>query len=83
MPWRERLTPEGEKTLQMMRQALNEAYNLNNPIVLATLALAAGVAIGIACSRLLTSQDDDIKRLRAEASDLSRRIDNLAKPQSS
>ena len=58
----DRLAPQGEKLFQMTRHALNEAHHLNNPLVASTAALVAGVAIGVACSRLLTNQDDEIKR---------------------
>jgi uncharacterized membrane-anchored protein YhcB (DUF1043 family) len=75
----DRLAPQGEKVLQMTRQALNEAHNFNNPIVASTAALVAGVFIGVACSRLLASPDDEVKRLRAEANDLVKRIDSLPK----
>jgi hypothetical protein len=75
----DRLAPQGEKVLQMARQALNEASNINNPIVAGAAALVAGVAIGAACSRLLASEDGEIRRLRAEASDFIRRIDSLPK----
>jgi hypothetical protein len=75
----DRLAPQGEKVLQVARQALNEASNLNNPIVTGTAALLAGVVIGAACSRLLASEDGEVKRLRAAAGDLMRRIDGLPK----
>ena len=63
----------------MTRQALSEASDFKNPMVAGAAALVAGVAIGAACSRLLTSEDGEIRRLRAEASDLIRRIDSLPK----
>jgi hypothetical protein len=75
----DRLAPQGEKMLQMTRQTLSEASNLSNPIVASTAALVAGVVIGVACSRLLVSPDDEIQRLRAEANGLLRRIDSLPK----
>jgi hypothetical protein len=75
----DRLAPQGEKVFQMTRQALNGAHKFNNPIVAGTAALVAGAIIGAACSRLLASEDSEIKRLRAEANDLIKRIDSLPK----
>jgi hypothetical protein len=75
----DRLAPQGEKVLQMTRQALNEASSFSNPIVAGAAALMAGAIIGAACSRLLPSEDGEIKRLRAEASNLMKRIDSLPK----
>jgi hypothetical protein len=75
----DRLAPQGDIVVKLTRQALNEAHNFNNPIVASTAALVAGVFIGVACSRLLANQDNDIKQLRSEANDLVRRIENLPK----
>jgi hypothetical protein len=75
----DRVAPQGEKLIQITRQALNEAHNFNNPVVASAAALVAGVVIGVACSRLLANEDDEIKRLRAEANDLVRRIESLPK----
>lgn len=75
----DRLAPQGEKVVKLTRQALNEAQKFNNPIVASTAALVAGVCIGIAWSRLQASEDNEIKRLRAKASDLVRRIEGLPK----
>ena len=71
----DRLAPQSEKVLQMARQELDEASNLNNPIVVGTAGLVAGVIIGAACARLLANEEGEVKRLRAEASDLLRRIE--------
>ena len=75
----DRLVPQGEKVFQVARQALNDASDFKNPIVAGTAGLIAGAVISAACLRLLASEDDEIKRLRAEASDLTRRIDSLPK----
>jgi hypothetical protein len=78
MPLDDRLAQQGGSAIQAARDILNEAYNLNNPIVAATAAIIVGVGIGFALSALLASKDDQISRLRADADDLKRRIENLS-----
>jgi hypothetical protein len=73
----DRLAPQNEGALQTVRQMLPEVQNLNNPIVAATTAMIVGIAIGYALSSLLASEDDEIRRLRADADDLKQRIDKL------
>ena len=67
---RDRLTVQGNGAVQTMRQMLNEAPNLDNPVVAATAATLVGVGIGFALSTLLSSKDEEITRLRADADDL-------------
>jgi hypothetical protein len=69
---------QGEGAVQLARDILNEAYNLNNPIVAATAAIIVGVGIGFALSALLAGKDDEIRRLRADADDLKQRIEKLS-----
>ena len=52
------------------RQMLNEAPNLDNPVVAATAATLVGVGIGFALSTLLSSKEEEITRLRADADNL-------------
>jgi enoyl-CoA hydratase/carnithine racemase len=78
MPFESRLREQGEGAIQTARDILNEAYNLNNPIVAAAAAIIVGVGIGFALASLLASKDDEIKRLRADADDLKQRIEKLS-----
>jgi enoyl-CoA hydratase/carnithine racemase len=70
-------TPQSEGAVQTMRQVLSEVHDSNNPVVAATAAMIVGIGIGFALSSLLATKDDEIKRLRADADDLKRRIETL------
>ena len=72
-----RATPQSEGALQTMRQVLSEVQNFNNPVVAATAAMIVGIGIGFALSALLATKDDEIRRLRADADELKRRIETL------
>jgi hypothetical protein len=76
---RDRLTVQGNGALQTMRQMLNEAPNLDNPVVAATAATLVGVGIGFPLSTLLSSKDEEITRLRADADDLKQRVEKLGR----
>jgi uncharacterized membrane-anchored protein YhcB (DUF1043 family) len=57
---------------------LPEVQSLSDPVVAATAALIAGIAIGFALASLLAGKDDEIKRLRTDADELKQRIEKLA-----
>jgi hypothetical protein len=74
----DRSAPQNEGALRTVRQMLPEVQSLSDPVVAATAALIAGIAIGFALASLLAGKDDEIKRLRTDADELKQRIEKLA-----
>lgn len=73
----DRLAPQSDRAIQTVRQILGEASNLNNPVVAGAAAMMVGIGIGFAMSGLLSGEDGEVARLRADADDLKQRIDKL------